>query len=170
MPPDLCETCHLFSDHLPTGKLRRGEKWSSSLICSHSQDTVVYCSVFPHSSCSDRACLSARKGDFIHKFSHCSSGGCQNDHCTFTESTSVESTEGEHLSFLHDALKTRFFIFTGRETDIGGGWENISTTSLVSLNALNSCFGNPHHQQLSASLTEAATSTNTLLSGLPWWE
>lgn len=83
--PDSWGTCLLLSDRLPTGKLRKGEKWSNSLLCSHSQGTVVYCSLFPPSSSNDKACLSARKGDFIHNFSHCSRGGCQNDHCTFTE-------------------------------------------------------------------------------------
>lgn len=78
----------------------------------------------------------------------------------------VESTEGEHFSFLNEVLKTYFFTFTGGKTDIGGGWEKISMTWLASLNALHNCFGNPHHQQLPPSLTEATTTTNTLLSGL----
>lgn len=75
----------------------------------------------------------------------------------------VESTECDHLSFFNEVLKIGFFIFTGRKADTSGGWKKISMTWLVSINALHCCFGNPNHQQLSPSLTEAATPTNTLL-------
>lgn len=113
--PNLWEACCLLSDHLPTGKLRKGEKWNNSLPCSHSQDTVVYCSLFPPASSNDKACLSARKGDFVHKFSHCSRGGCQNDHCTFKERS------GEHRKWTYlfpqwGPKNTFLHIYTGRDS------------------------------------------------------